>query len=164
MTVNLKEIFELQIALDKHIHQEHNVNYQIIQPELKLALFTELAECANEVRCFKFWSLKKPSDRNVILEEYVDAIHFITAICISYNTSTTFDLEDQKVFETKRETTNGFNEVFASVSNIRDANSAHQWYLNYLHFGLKLGFTIDDIIQAYKAKCAINHQRQDNKY
>lgn len=164
MKIDFKEIFELQKQLDKHIHQEHNVNYQIIQPELKLALFTELAECANEVRSFKFWSLKKPSDRSVILEEYADGLHFITAIGICHQINTVFDLDEQKPFANKREITEGFNKLFAEVNDIKDVSSAYQWYLDYLNFGLKLGFSANEIMSGYKAKCEINHKRQDNKY
>lgn len=164
MKIDLKEIFQLQLELDRHIHQEHNVNYSIIQPELKLALFTELSECANEVRSFKFWSFKKPSDKNVILEEYVDGIHFITALGICHNTSTVFDVEPQIKLQNKRDITNGFIDLFATVDKIVDTNTTYNWYKKYLEFGLKLGFSLDEIVEAYKSKCKINHQRQDNKY
>jgi dimeric dUTPase (all-alpha-NTP-PPase superfamily) len=42
-----------------------------------------MGELANEVRCFKFWSYKLPSEEKVILEEYVDGIHFITSLAIA---------------------------------------------------------------------------------
>jgi len=164
MKIDFKEIFHLQAELDKHIHQEHHVNYQMIQPELKLALFTELAECANEIRSFKFWSLKKPSDRSVILEEYADGLHFITAIGICHKIDTVFDLKEQEAFTNKREITEAFNKLFAEVNDIVDATSAYKWYLDYLNFGIKLGFKPEEIMSGYKAKCEINHKRQDNKY
>ncbi len=45
-----------------------------------LALTIELAELANETRCFKYWSSKGPSEREVILEEFVDSIHFLLSL------------------------------------------------------------------------------------
>ena len=52
--INLSEIFDQQIELDKHIHSNHHLSYDDIFEELKLALAVELGELANEVRCFKF--------------------------------------------------------------------------------------------------------------
>ena len=40
----------------------------------------EIAELANETRCFKFWSNKGPSAKNTILEEYADCLHFLLTI------------------------------------------------------------------------------------
>jgi dimeric dUTPase (all-alpha-NTP-PPase superfamily) len=54
MLVDLKDIFEMQKQLDSNIHNNRNVNYQMIIEEIKLALLVELGELANEVRCFKF--------------------------------------------------------------------------------------------------------------
>lgn len=164
MKLDLTNIFKLQSELDKHIHTEHNVTYQTIQPELKLALIVELAETANEIRSFKFWSYKGPSDKPIILEEYADGIHFITALGLSHHTDTVFDLIELPLFENKKEITEAFIEIFASAANIKDKQSTYDWYKKYLEFGLRLGFSPQDIIKAYEAKCAINHKRQDNKY
>jgi dimeric dUTPase (all-alpha-NTP-PPase superfamily) len=54
MNKNLNEIIESQKVLDKAIQVKHHVNYDSVYDELKLALFVELGELANEVRCFKF--------------------------------------------------------------------------------------------------------------
>lgn len=45
-----------------------------------LALMVEAGEMANEVRCFKFWSKKPRSEKAVILEEFVDMLHFYLSI------------------------------------------------------------------------------------
>ena len=74
----LNLIFKKQLELDTHIHKNHNITYQDVETERVIALAVELGELANEVRCFKFWSLKKPSAKEIILEEYVDGIPFIT--------------------------------------------------------------------------------------
>jgi dimeric dUTPase (all-alpha-NTP-PPase superfamily) len=54
MKIDLTDILEAQKILDKAIQNKHNVNYKNEFEELKLALFVELGELANEVRCFKF--------------------------------------------------------------------------------------------------------------
>jgi dimeric dUTPase (all-alpha-NTP-PPase superfamily) len=54
MKIDLIDILEAQKILDAEIQKKHNVNYKSEFEELKLALFVELGELANEVRCFKF--------------------------------------------------------------------------------------------------------------
>ena len=46
-----------------------------------MALLVE-RELANETRSFKFWSTKGPSANEIILEEYVDSIHFLLSLLI----------------------------------------------------------------------------------
>ena len=47
-----------------------------------LALLVEIGELANETRSFKFWSVKPASEKKIILEEFVDGIHFILSLGI----------------------------------------------------------------------------------
>jgi dimeric dUTPase (all-alpha-NTP-PPase superfamily) len=54
MEINLKDIIESQIILDETIQNKHGTTYAKVMEELKLALFVELGELANEVRSFKF--------------------------------------------------------------------------------------------------------------
>ena len=56
-------------------------NRKIVKRKM-LALLVEIGELANETRCFKYWSNKPASEREVILEEYVDGLHFILSIGI----------------------------------------------------------------------------------
>ena len=77
--MNLQQLFTMQKELDDFIEQTQNIQQDVFQ-EKGLALLVELAELANETRCFKFWSTKGPSAREVILEEYVDSIHFILSL------------------------------------------------------------------------------------
>lgn len=164
MKIDLTNLFKQQEVLDKHIHVQHNVNYAKIHTELKLALIVELAETANEIRSFKFWSNKAPSAKPIILEEYVDGIHFITSLCIYYKVKPLFDVKEQKQFSDKKSITNEFIKLFAEACKINSAGQAKAWYVKYLSFGFKCGFSIDEIQKAYDAKNQINHQRQENNY
>ena len=74
--MNLTRLFQMQKELDSFIENTQQISRDVFQ-EKGLALMVELAELANETRCFKFWSTKGPSERAVILEEFVDSIHFI---------------------------------------------------------------------------------------
>lgn len=75
--MNLAKLFQLQENLDERIRKEHGLQGESLISKKVLALQVELAELANETRCFKFWSNKKASAKEIILEEYVDCLHFI---------------------------------------------------------------------------------------
>ena len=164
--IDLSEIFKQQVKLDKHIQSNHNLKYSDILEELKLALAVEMGELANEVRCFKFWSYKLPSEKSVILEEYVDGIHFITSLAIANEVKDyhSWEIEIENKQYSKYEITVLFNNLFKSTSDLNDQKSIVSWYKKYIKLGYALGFEFNDIKQAYQKKNLINHQRQDNKY
>ncbi len=65
------------------LQKEHDLQpKKIVKKKKMLALLVEIGELANETRCFKYWSNKPASEREVILEEYVDGLHFILSIGI----------------------------------------------------------------------------------
>ena len=164
--INLSEIFDQQIELDKHIHSNHHLSYDDIFEELKLALAVELGELANEVRCFKFWSFKQPSEKEVILEEYVDGIHFITSLAIAKNIKNynQWSINVGSEQYTKKEITILFNELFVHVNKLNNKHNIVKWYKDYIELGYALGFSFDEIKSAYTKKNEINHQRQNNNY
>ena len=166
LKLDLLDIFKHQKELDQTIHFQHNVNYLKVVNDLKLALFVELSELANEIKCFKFWSYKKSSQKNIILEEYVDGIHFITSLCIYKKVTSIFNISlPQTTFKTKKEITIYFLKLFDASKNLLfSKKSLHTWYKNYLIFGFKLGFSYKEIIDAYNKKRLINFQRQNQKY
>lgn len=164
MRLDLTKIFNLQRGLDKHIHKEHNVSYAKIHTELKLALIVELAETANEIRSFKFWSYKPSSAKPIVLEEYADGLHFINSLCIYYKVKPIFDVKVGKKFKNKREITKAFINIFKTACEISSPRQAKAWYASYLAFGFRLGFTFKEITKAYEAKCKVNHQRQESRY
>lgn len=164
--INLSEIFDQQTKLDQHIHSNHRLSYANIFEELKLALAVELGELANEVRCFKFWSFKQPSEKEVILEEYVDGIHFITSLAIAKNVKNynQWSINVNSKQHTKKEITVLFNQLFGRVNKLNNKLSIVKWYKDYIKLGYALGFSFDEIKTAYTKKNEINHQRQNNNY
>lgn len=163
MNLNLKELNQLQNTLDNHIMENHNLNRkQTTQPRI-LALLVELAESANETRCFKFWSLKPSSQLAIIEEELSDVLHFIISLNLNLETPLEFltitemdaDLTDlfliafQQAIELKRELT---AMTIAKMLNI------------FFNIVLKVGSSPQALLQAYLHKNQVNHQRQDQQY
>lgn len=164
MLVDLTDICEMQIKLDKDIHVKHNVDYHSVINEIILALLVELGEFANEVRCFKFWSNKSSSKKNIILEEYVDGIHFLTSMCIRENIECKFEINDLSLITDKKIITKLFNNLFVTSNELIDKQGIINWYQKYLELGYKLGFNVNEIKQAYLLKNKINFERQLNNY
>jgi dimeric dUTPase (all-alpha-NTP-PPase superfamily) len=134
-----------------------------------LATLVEVAELANEVRCFKYWSVKSPSEKDIILAEYVDVLHFISGFCVQYNIHPIFDIKDEKIVVLpKKVLTKKFNNLFQLISRIKVNKNISKQILNiykqFIKLGFNLGYTIDDITSAYTKKHAINHERQKTNY
>lgn len=164
MIINLQTIFKLQAILDQQIHKKHHASYLKNRLDLQLALYVELAECANEIRSFKFWSYKHASSNDIIMEEYVDVIHFITSLGIYYQINNIFNITNQKKFKNNNQITKYLIKLFSTIGNITNRKKCYTWYKSFLIFGFKLGFKLNEIIAKYKIKCKINHQRLQNNY
>lgn len=160
--MEFKELFEMQRELDAFIEKTQKIDRDVFR-EKGLALMIELAELANETRCFKFWSTKGPSEREVILEEFVDSIHFLLSLGIEKN----LYLDAWPEITMKQDLTNSFLRTQDQILTfIQQPNMDHYrgvWQC-YGILAYNLGFTFDDIIQAYIAKNEKNYERQKSGY
>lgn len=190
--MNLAKLFDMQQKLDDHIMDEH--------PELKgqnnldwkiLSLQVELGECANEWRGFKKWSNdqeprtkvvhresydKPPYYRNLVLEEYVDCLHFILSIGLEIGADKWMEIEEYPqaydnggIILQFLDVNSRFLELMEEIIRMDLFPKEIRWlyihaFESFLQLGTKLGFTWEQIEQAYFAKNAVNHQRQENGY
>ncbi len=161
--LDLKKIVQLQKELDNAIHQKRQVSYITTFEQRKLALLVEVCELANEVRSFKFWSYKEASPKTVILEEFVDCLHF----CISLGIGMEIDFNKCYVSETSSEDKSVvFNETISSIAKLNkdDINTYFEMFSSLIGLSLVLGFSNEEIFSAYLNKNEINHKRQENNY
>ncbi|SFA51006.1 Dimeric dUTPase, all-alpha-NTP-PPase (MazG) superfamily [Parageobacillus thermantarcticus] len=189
--MNLSKLFELQRKLDEHIEREHPRQEDEDRLAKKiLALQVELGELANEWRGFKFWSSDQaprigiPSvhyDENLghdvveyvgpnpFLEEYVDCLHFILSIAIElgYTVDDLYVWDDELVGKTE----DIFLELMYWVVLIKSKDERKRKdafrTVCYIFFNMaeqRLGFTWEQIEEAYIWKNAVNHQRQESGY
>jgi len=161
--MNLEKLFNLQSILDKRIIQEHNLHDKSLFAEKILALQVEVSELANETRCFKFWSNKGPSSKKVILEEYVDCLHFILSIGLEKDYS---DL-NLKVKVENKELTKKFMHLYLDINDFvvcPNKDNYKTLFEDFLLLGTDLGFSFEEIEAAYLHKNSVNHQRQDMGY
>ncbi len=161
--MNWKDLFSKQKELDHYIQENHLLEEEDLVSRKILAFQVELGELANETRCFKFWSLKPASPSNVILEEYVDGLHFLLSL----------GLELSCVFETlepaadKGDLTTQFQRVYRFASRFEEAPTAPNYRLLFAAFlalGRQLQLTEQGVMDAYWEKNQVNRQRQAEGY
>ncbi len=161
--MDIKELFRIQKHLDDKILMEHGLEGEnLLQPKT-LALLVELGELANETRCFKYWSKKGPSPKAVILEEYVDCLHFILSIGL-HEGYTDLELEER---EAKLTETALFLDIYNKTNQLQKTSTLEGYVDLFQHFlalGKKMGFSWAEISEAYLKKNEVNHQRQANGY
>jgi dimeric dUTPase (all-alpha-NTP-PPase superfamily) len=182
--MNLVKLFQMQ----KELGNVGLFNYR--GPDrfnkLILALLVELGECANEWRGFKFWSVNQlphtsavrtpcmmEEDKeyyNPLLEEYVDKLHFILEIGLELNLT---EIEVWEISVKEKDITNQFIELSGRIYNIYfqkritgevPKEMYELLFSTFIGLGEMLGFTWEQIEQAYFAKNEINHQRQQVGY
>lgn len=163
MNINLKELYSLQAELDEEIAINHHVTYETTFSRRLLALIIELGELANETRCFKYWSNKGPSPKDIVMDEYADGLHFFLSLGIPLKV-TKFDYELTK---SNDDLTTQFHNLYKKVTSLRD-NYDEMHYIDAFSDFLNLALSIDmddkDIIVSYKKKCNVNHVRQETNY
>lgn len=163
--MNLEKLFQMQKELDARILAEHPVQEGENRLAKKiLALLVELGELANEWRGFKYWSNdQKPRTR--MLEEYVDALHFILSIGLDIAEPGIVNLRDVDGEENINEQ---FIEVFDRVRGLYffeyDIFEYESLLAQFIKLGEMLGFTWEQIEKAYLEKNKINHERQESDY
>ncbi|CAM3732407.1 dUTP diphosphatase [Mesobacillus zeae] len=180
--MNLKRLFEAQKVLRDRIDYNEPDRFD----KLILALLVELGECANEWRGFKFWSKdQKPRvkgkylkydcecnggnrwvEKNPLLEEYVDGLHFILELGIELEIPESGDCEFAEIYcGDEPNVTDHFILIFQLAQ--LETYEFGQWqelFIEYVRLGQMLGFTWEEVEQAYFEKNAENHARQERGY
>jgi dimeric dUTPase (all-alpha-NTP-PPase superfamily) len=163
MNIELTPLLAEQAKLDAHIQQQHQVSYASTREKRILALLVEVGEMINETKTFKFWSKKPSAEKPIILDEYADGLHFLLSLSIEADSSKSlYDIAI--VTKTLTEAT---IDVFQSISDLSKAftkgalENAFQDYLNLIPL---LGFTSEEVVEAYFKKLGVNYTRQQNAY
>ncbi|TYR82200.1 dUTPase [Priestia megaterium] len=162
--MNLQSLFNMQRQLDQHIEENHQLQSENLATRKILALLVEMGELANETRCFKFWSVKPPAEQHVILEEFVDGVHFLLSLGIECD----FDSISALPVQTpKQSATEQFLHVFSLVVQFQESRTEERYiemFSAYMTLADVLGFTAAAIEKAYMSKNEVNFQRQHQGY
>ncbi|SDM25401.1 dUTP diphosphatase [Bacillus sp. OK048] len=163
--MQFEKLFRMQQALDQHIEKKHGLQEEDLFNRKVLALLVELGELANETRCFKFWSIKPSSEKSVVLEEFVDGIHFILSLGIECGYQ---DLEySMKIQPPTSSVSEQFLLIYEYVNEFKNSKNDQDFRAlleSYLQLGALLGITYEEMEKAYFTKNEVNYQRQQSNY
>lgn len=165
--VDVKKLLYMQRALNERIVKEHSLKNEELYNKRLLAFLVELGELANETRSFKYWSTKRPSPDDVILEEYVDGLHFVLSICLDLGAEELQVPQEKLEKEDSGRITERFINICRQASSLADDRKLERAMLlfeEYLLLGQTLGFAYSEIEEGYLQKNEVNHARQDSGY
>ncbi len=155
---------EKQKELDAFIKENAEIkSEQQYWEDRIIALLVELGEVSNEIRFFKFWSKKPASDKEVIIDELVDCLHFAFSLGNSLG-------NDQWVIgfdDMKRPINIIYFELVEKISKLvyeKDLILFRSVLAKLAEIAWYLGYTMEDIVEAYDKKNKINYERQNNGY
>ena len=156
VVLNIKKMLEAQKELDVALFQKGGLK-EYPRKQIKTAYRVELGEVLQEWKSFKYWKKNKGIiDKNKLLEEVADCLHFALSLegeIKNYN----FKEVTEEEFEDydKYDIYNIIDECFVMYRSILGDTIA---------LGLKLGFTLDQLEEAYYKKNKINWDRIANNY
>lgn len=162
--MQLTKLFEEQIPLREKIIKKHKLETTDLMPNFILSFQVELSELANEWQGFKHWK-ENPEPKPGMLEEYADGLSFLLEIGLELAEEWLVD-EDYEIhiFGSIK---NKFFTIYRIASYFFDDYNEETYkdlVGHYLGLGIMLGFTIDQIEQAYFSKNKVNHERQASGY
>ncbi len=153
-----------QLELDAFIKDNSDIkSEQQYWEDRIVALLVELGELANEIRFFKYWSKKPASDKEIIIDEFVDCLHFAFSLGNTLgNDQWTFSPDDMK-----RPINIVYFELIGKLNELvhnQDVVLFRSMLFNLVEIAWNLSYSMDDIKEAYNKKNAVNYERQNTGY
>ena len=163
----IKEMLPMQAELDKAIMEEYGLT-EINKENLRMAILDEVGELTHELKGEWCWWKKTqaPVDDKKVLGELVDIWHFV----LSYQNHFNFGKETLLSFLDEVEISDRFLERFregyltlpiALTLLVSDGNSIIEMLIAITEY---IGFTIEQVYEAYCGKNKINYQRLKEGY
>ena len=163
MQIDLSNLYQKQAELDQRIADNHHVSYQTTRPRRTLALLVEIGEFANATRCFKYWSNKSSEPQDIVLDEYVDGLHFFLSLGIdigvkrkTYNHTKHSDNLTEQVLRVY--------ELVTQFYKKQDEKSYVKAFQAFINITPLLKVRWSTVERAYFKKLGENYHRQDNNY
>lgn len=163
----IKKMLQMQSKLDEAIMKEYGLD-EIDEEKLNMAILDEVGELTHELKANWCWwkKIQAPVDNEKVLGELVDIWHFILSWQnhfingekgIEY--TCTFKRNSKNILSLMRNNEFGLTVAFSDLVS---------WKWNKLERATAiteyLGFTIEDVYQAYCGKNKINYQRLKEGY
>lgn len=150
------ELIAIQDAFDKRV-----LKYDI--ESIKVAYIVEFMEWVNTVEFFKSWKRNKGKPKETQLDELADLLAFGLSIANYENKEYNKGLFSTDIEGFRKFDSENFMESLGSFVEVVYNDDVDMMLLIPLAIACEY-YTIDELIEAYKKKMKINHQRQENNY
>jgi dimeric dUTPase (all-alpha-NTP-PPase superfamily) len=163
----IKEMLQMQEKLDEAIMKEYGLN-EIDEENLRMAILDEVGELTHELKANWCWWKKTqaPVDKQKVLGELVDIWHFV----LSYQNHFNFGEEARLSYLNEEELSNGMlKRLRTKKSNLSKVLTRLVIFESSIIPVLiaiteYLGFTIEQVYEAYCDKNKVNYQRLESGY
>lgn len=169
----IKDLLDKQAVLDNFICRNNGYEdcySQEFYTKRKLALNVELGEMTEETKCFKYWKKHNDIERNRLIDEVVDCIHFTLSLInldeINGNNSfckVTKEFSVEFIYNLCGERTDIDTVILETFKMLQEDN-----YLKLLCELIAIAkyynYTAEEIVQAYDCKYEENIARQKRNY
>lgn len=163
----IKEMLQMQAKLDEAIMKEYGLT-ELNEEKLRLAILDEVGELTHELKGDWCWWKKTqaPVDEEKVLGELVDIWHFV----LSYQNHFNFGKETLDSYLNEKEYSDTYLERFreeylslpiALTLLVNDGNYIIEMLIAITEY---IGFTIEQVYEAYCDKNKINYQRLKEGY
>lgn len=162
--MNIKKMLEAQKELDKANMEKGGLTEYPLDM-VQTAYRVELGELLQEWKQFKYWKLNKGEiDREKMLEEWADCMHFALSL-ENYNICPNegyYDYIAKHAEEDVEKYLYAENDIYIVLKR---CFTDFDYIVEYtIILGLKLGFTLEELEQAYWKKNKINWERIEGGY
>lgn len=163
----IKEMLQMQAKLDKAIMEEYGLD-EIDEEKLSFAILDEVGELTHELKGNWCWWKKTqaPVDMGKVLGELVDIWHFVLSWQNNFCSGEKGLLEyDQFIIGVKDNLWSIENNKNGIVLKLAELSHYPLWKIEQLVAITEyLGFTIEQVYEAYGDKNKINYQRLKEGY
>lgn len=164
----IKKMLQMQAKLDEAIMKECGLN-EIDEAELNMAILDEVGELTHELKGnWCWWKKTQPKvDRKKVLGELVDVWHFVLSYTNNFN-------DGESMFDTETDEFDRGYKYYLSKTHF-NKNALTNLYSELIDSWLEkliilvviteyLGFTIEQVYEAYCDKNKVNYQRLKEGY
>lgn len=163
----IKEMLKMQAKLDEAIMKEYGLK-EIDEEKLSFAILDEVGELTHELKANWCWWKKTqaPVDDNKVLGELVDIWHFVLSWQNNFNGGEEGLLTDEQLMEKVDDNRWSIEEYENGiVIKLAELSSFSLWKVEPLIAITEyIGFTIEQVYEAYCEKNKINYRRLKEGY
>ncbi|MCR3757441.1 dUTP diphosphatase [Clostridium felsineum] len=155
--MNLNKLFHLQKNLDKTLINQRNLSNENLYSQKTLALQVQFGELAGKTRCFNYWNNEVQCERNAILKEYINCLHFILSIGLDKE-YIEFNLPDSSFSPNM---VDQFLGLFIDINDFVICSSKDNYitlFQDFINLGKNLGFDDSEIENEYIEKTELIRQ------